>query len=145
MKCLICNKEFTPNRPWQRYCCPACKREAYRQRKNKEAEIEEKKPIIREFHCRRCGALVQVKDHKDFRMRFCSQKCEKAYWKHSHKKIPKGPVFQFHCEECGTLVTVSDTKDKRKRFCSAVCRSRWNNKKQAAMRAMEIEKSLKEG
>ncbi len=145
MKCLICGKEFTPNRPWQKYCCPECKREAYRRRKEEKAEIEEEKPIIREFHCRKCGALVQVRDHKDFRMRFCSQKCEKAYWKHSHKKIPKEPVFRFRCEECGTLVTVSDPKDKRKRFCSAVCRCRWNNKKQSAAKAMQMVKNLKEG
>ena len=139
MKCTICGKEFEPGRPWQKYCTPACKRIAYRRRKQEQKKTvqETEETIIREFHCRKCGTLVQVKTHKDFRMRFCSQKCEKAYWKHPHKNVPEEPAFHFRCEECGKPVTVSDPKDKRKRFCSTICRCRWNNKKQLS--------SVKEG
>ena len=129
MKCMVCGKEFEQTRPWQKYCSSTCKRYANRHPEEMKAqETADKEPVIREFHCRKCGTLVQVRDHKDFRMRFCSQKCEKSYWKHTHKNIPTGTIFEFRCEECGTLVTVSDPKDKRKRFCSAVCRCRWNNR-----------------
>ncbi len=147
MKCIVCGKEFEPNRSWQKYCCPQCKHYAdHHSAEIKSREEDTEAPVIREFHCRKCGTLVQVRDHKDFRMRFCSLKCEKAYWKHSHKKAPENPVFHFRCEECGAPVTVSDPKDRRRRFCSAVCRCRWNSKNQLKKaRAMAEEKVSKEG
>lgn len=146
MKCMVCGKEFEQTRPWQKYCCLSCKRYANRHpEKMKVADTANEAPIIREFHCRKCGCLVQVRDHKDFRMKFCSQKCETSYWKHSHKNIPKEPAFHFRCEECGAEVTVSDPKDKRKRFCSAVCRCRWNNKNRLKKATALKETALKEG
>ncbi len=135
MKCVVCGQEFTPKRSWQKYCSSTCKRKAYHQREEAPRAITEDGPVIREFHCRKCGKLVQVRDHKDFRMRFCSKKCEESYWKHSHKNRPEETVFQFRCAECGTLVTISNSKDRRKRFCSALCRRRWSNKKQVTTRA----------
>lgn len=111
----------------------------------KAAEAAELEPVIREFHCRKCGKLVEVRDHKDFRMKFCSQKCEKGYWKHPHKVAPADPVFHFQCEECGMDVTVADPKDKRKRFCSAVCRCRWNNRNRLKKAPAMAQEALKEG
>lgn len=147
MRCIVCGEEFTPTRPWQKYCCVKCKRYANRRLKKMKVheEISEGR-VIREFNCRKCGTLVQVRDHKDFRMKFCCKKCEEAYWKHSHKAIPPGPVFRFRCETCGKEVTVSDPKDKRKRFCSALCRSRWNTKsRNKKVHARAREDVLKEG
>lgn len=37
--------------------------------------------IEREFECRQCGTHVSVTSHKDKRVVFCSQKCEKKYWR----------------------------------------------------------------
>lgn len=43
-------------------------------------------PIHREFNCRQCGELVRVVDEKDKRTVYCSQKCEKQYWRDMSKK-----------------------------------------------------------
>lgn len=43
-------------------------------------------PICREFSCRHCGLNVQVVDEKDKRTVYCSQKCEKQYWRDITKR-----------------------------------------------------------
>lgn len=43
--------------------------------------------VIREFTCLRCGKHVRVTDGRDCRTKFCSQHCEKLYWKHSKKYL----------------------------------------------------------
>lgn len=43
-------------------------------------------PIEREFTCRYCGVPVKVLDKKDKRIVYCSQKCEKQYWRDMSKK-----------------------------------------------------------
>ncbi len=87
MKCVVCGKEFTPARPWQKYCSCTCRRKANRTKEKEKFEDGlSEAPVIREFHCKKCGTLVQVRDKRDLRRTFCCQKCEKYYWKHSHKK-----------------------------------------------------------
>ena len=43
-------------------------------------------PVEREFNCRQCGTNVKVTDKKDKRTVFCSQKCEKKYWRLKSKE-----------------------------------------------------------
>ncbi|CAL7895690.1 hypothetical protein [Fusobacterium necrophorum] len=42
-------------------------------------------PIEREFYCRHCGTYVKIVDPKDKRTVYCSQKCEKQYWRDKTK------------------------------------------------------------
>jgi hypothetical protein len=32
--CVVCGKEFSKNRDWQKYCSPQCRKEAFKQRHN---------------------------------------------------------------------------------------------------------------
>ncbi len=42
-------------------------------------------PVEREFNCKCCNRRVVVIEAKDKRCVFCSQVCEKRYWKHRDK------------------------------------------------------------
>ena len=86
MNCVICGKEFTPRRSIQKYCSAECRRYANRHGVNDiRAAAPATAPVIREFRCLKCGTIVRVRDHSDGRMKFCSQHCEKLYWKHTEK------------------------------------------------------------
>lgn len=74
--CPNCGKQFEPNKPEQKYCCPKCAQK-YHKKHGKGADIE---PY--EFTCAKCGRLVQVTDWRDKRTRFCSKECEKRFWRH---------------------------------------------------------------
>ena len=88
MKCAVCGKEFTPTRVTQRYCGYTCRRYANHHGINdNRVEGPLYAPVIREFTCLRCGKHVRVTDGRDCRTKFCSQHCEKLYWKHSKKYL----------------------------------------------------------
>ena len=42
-------------------------------------------PTEREFDCKMCGHRVVVTERSDHRMCFCSEHCEKRYWKHADR------------------------------------------------------------
>lgn len=54
-------------------------------------------PTVRDFECKRCGDHVHVTERNDHRMCFCSQHCEREYWRHRdryerNKDISRGHV-----------------------------------------------------
>ncbi len=126
MNCPVCGRTFTPIRSVQKYCSIACRRYANRHGANDvRGAMPAAAPVIREFHCLKCGEIVRVTNPSDGRMKFCSQRCEKLYWKHSKKVKAEAVYRQFHCRECGTEVVVTDPLDRRRIFCSRQCRIRW--------------------
>lgn len=79
MKCLNCDADFIPLSVTQKYCCEKCGNE-YR-RKNKGKIFY---PSIT-FTCAKCKRTVTTEEGSgDKRTRFCSQSCEKKYWKKPH-------------------------------------------------------------
>lgn len=77
MKCLNCNEEFIPLSVNQLYCCTKC---GVKYRKSHDTSYLY--PSI-EFNCTMCGKKVVTEEGlKDKRTRFCSNECEKKYWKH---------------------------------------------------------------
>ncbi|WP_301859962.1 hypothetical protein [uncultured Megasphaera sp.] len=132
MICPICGKEFTPRRSIQKYCSYECRRYANRHGANDvRPEKSSTAPVIREFRCLKCKKLVKVRDRSDGRMKFCSQHCEKLYWKHS-KKVKAATVYrEFTCKECGKVVAVTDPLDRRRIFCCRQCRIRWFSRRSA--------------
>ncbi len=76
MKCLECNAEFIPLSVNQRYCSVRCG-DAYRRKHPAETHF----PSV-SFNCSFCGKAVVTDGKKDKRTRFCSQTCEKKYWRH---------------------------------------------------------------
>ena len=61
----------------------------------------------------------------DKRVKFCSPRCERLYWKHSENAACQAVVRTFSCRQCGRTVTVTEAKDRRTAFCSADCRIQW--------------------
>ena len=78
--CENCGKVFQPTKRGQRFCSGKCNREWYHWH-GKEHPEDDTKPIIREFECRTCGKDVKVVDYNDQRTVYCSQQCEKKYWR----------------------------------------------------------------
>ena len=78
MKCPECSESFTPLTVVQKYCSKRCG-DKWR-RKHKGVVLN---PSI-EFNCAQCGKKVVTDGLKDKRSRFCSQKCEKKFWRHPH-------------------------------------------------------------
>lgn len=83
--CNECGCEFTKKTIRQRFCSPKCHRKYYHRQENRHTGVHRLpkpgEPILREFQCKNCGCLVQVVDRRDQRKKFCSQECEKYYWK----------------------------------------------------------------
>lgn len=74
MKCPNCGKEFTMQTVVQKYCSTRCGNQYRRHHKIVY-------PVIT-FDCANCGKKVVTDGVMDKRTRFCSQECEKKYWKH---------------------------------------------------------------
>ena len=135
MKCAVCGKEFTSTRITQRYCSYTCRRYANHHGINdNRVEGPLYAPTIREFTCLQCGKRVRVTETRDCRTKFCSQHCEKLYWKHPEKKREKG-IRQFQCHACGKNVIVTDPLDRRRFYCSETCREAQHRAKQKVIRA----------
>ena len=45
-------------------------------------------PIMRKFKCKHCEEVIKVNNPKDKRVKYCSEECEKEYWRKltKHKK-----------------------------------------------------------
>lgn len=87
--CAACGQPFTAKKYDQRFCSAKCRRWGDRHGLAVRPEIPEGAPVIRCFHCARCGALVTVHDMRDRRRRFCSVRCERLYWKHRKAESKK--------------------------------------------------------
>ena len=124
-KCPVCGKEFMADRSTQTYCSAACRRYAYRHRD--EAPLSQRAcgKTVRSFRCLRCGTLVFVRNRADKRVKFCSPRCERLYWKHSETTACQAVPRTFQCKQCGRTVVVAEAKDRRTSFCSADCRIQW--------------------
>lgn len=129
---LFAAKNLPPTRITQRYCGYTCRRYADHHGINdNRVEGPLYAPVIREFTCLRCGKHVRVTDGRDCRTKFCSQHCEKLYWKHSKKVSSVVMHREFTCRECGKVVVVTEPKDRRRSFCSDECRKRWFNQRRS--------------
>lgn len=94
MKCLNCNEEFVALSIIQKYCCSKCG-VAYR----KNHDIKKEYPSIT-FACAKCGKMVVTEGtQKDKRMRFCSNVCEKKFWRHPPWENPTNRVNFRSMEE----------------------------------------------
>lgn len=80
MKCLNCEQEFVENTVTQKYCCKKCKNQYYN-KTTKEERIKNYPSII--FKCAKCDKIVETDSSQkiDMRTKFCSEYCEKKYWK----------------------------------------------------------------
>lgn len=78
--------------PRKRFCSAECERRSYyegrRDKDHAKEEAEEGIPL-REFQCEQCGHWVRVMSKGDKRFRFCSAKCEKAFWKRNKPKAAR--------------------------------------------------------
>lgn len=137
--CPICGKQFQKKMSRQKYCSPACGRYANRHNKVTHTETPDAE-VIRTFTCRRCGELVKVTDPLDKRLKFCSQHCEKLFWKHPEKAEALVVERTFVCRCCGKTVNVTSAFDRRHTFCSKKCQQKYV----VMMNRKEREKVLKE-
>ena len=76
MQCPNCSAEFSPLSVNQIYCSSKCG-EAYRRKHPAVTRF----PSI-SFNCSFCGKAVVTDGKNDKRTRFCSETCEKKYWRH---------------------------------------------------------------
>lgn len=81
--CLCCGQPFHARRSNQKYCSEGCRRKYLRHHES-EHPVEPGCPVLRVFHCRHCGAPVEIRSVRDCRRVFCCSHCERLYWKHRH-------------------------------------------------------------
>lgn len=75
MKCRQCGTEFTPLSVNQKFCSASCGAKwRYRHGADPVPSVT--------FRCAKCGKLVVTDGISDRRTRFCSQSCEKRWWRH---------------------------------------------------------------
>ena len=75
MICPECGESFLPLSVNQKYCSTKCGDKYRRKHKIVSLSIT--------FNCAKCGkAVVTEEGTKDMRTRFCSETCEKKYWRH---------------------------------------------------------------
>lgn len=123
--CAACGREFTAGRVTQKYCSAYCRRYAHRHGANNHKRTAQEKTALRVFRCLKCGNMVRVTETTGRRVKFCSARCERLYWKHSNKVSSVVIRRTFSCRNCGTMVEVTEAKDRRTAFCSPACREKW--------------------
>lgn len=92
-KCLYCGVDFTALTVTQKYCSRLCG--ARYRRKHKGENLN---PSVT-FNCSQCGKIVVTEEgSNDRRSRFCSETCEKKFWRHPHWENPTTRI-NFHSME----------------------------------------------
>lgn len=134
--CVVCGKKFTKKNSRQKYCSSECSRYAVRHNRTKHEENPGGE-VIRTFLCRRCKTEVIVTDPQDKRLKFCSQRCEKLYWKHPEKAKVTFVARTFQCKGCGKIVEITNAFDRRHTFCSKACQMRYHARMVTKKRAEE--------
>ena len=77
--CLFCNNTFNSSRPNVKYCSPACRLYAFRERNG----IVTKKE--REYtHCQREGCNNEIPDSRQSNAKYCSNACNQATYNRNH-------------------------------------------------------------
>ena len=138
-KCPVCGSLFHPKQSRQKYCSPECCRYANRHGgktfDGTELVSDPNKPAIRLFQCKHCGVEVRITEERDMRTKFCCQRCENLYWKHS-KKRKRGLSERrtFSCRNCGKEVVITNAGDRRSIFCCRECCAAWHNRRQTEAR-----------
>ncbi len=138
-QCLVCGAVFIAERISQKYCSALCRRYAHRYGLNDHAAVSEGEPVLRAFHCVKCGQLIRITDSCDKRTKFCSARCERLYWKHSKKARSCAVDRTFYCRNCGVFVEVTEAKDRRTLFCSADCRKQWFSRRRRRTKPTDTE------
>lgn len=129
--CEYCGKPLSADAAARkRFCSAECERRSYyegRSDKDHAKEEAEEGIPLREFQCERCGHWVRVMSKNDKRFRFCSAKCEKAFWKQNKPKAAgasKAPAgrgfgggyFERCCKWCGKAF---GTQSRAAMYCCA--------------------------
>lgn len=144
-QCPVCGNLFSPYRPRQKYCSTACRRYANRHggRAYDGTPIisDPSKPALRTFCCLKCHKEVRVTENEDLRTKFCSQRCENLYWKHSGRGKTRNIRRKFKCKNCGNVVVITEALDRRTVFCSHACYYQWFRK----TRDMNYQSKLRKG
>lgn len=86
-KCPVCGARFEIENAVHVFCSEECWHEAERKgagHRMMAAALAKRVP--RRFTCARCGKEVFVSEPYDRRTRFCSERCEKLYWKKPHRR-----------------------------------------------------------
>lgn len=74
-ECRICGRPYERKTVTQRYCSRRCRQKAC------DRGLTQRESIV--FQCAKCGkTVVTESERRDMRTRFCSQVCEKKYWRH---------------------------------------------------------------
>ena len=137
--CEYCGKPLSADAaPRKRFCSAECERRSYyegrRDKDHAREEAEEGIPL-REFQCEYCGHWVRVMSKSDKRFRFCSAKCEKAFWKRNKPKAAgaaKAPAgrgfgggyFERCCKWCRKKATRFTSTIRRGMTISADTKTR---------------------
>ena len=85
--CPVCGRAFELRGANHVYCTKSCEKKAYYRGTNNEmtsAALSTRVP--RTLNCAKCGKEVTVRDPCDQRTRFCSERCERLYWKKPHRR-----------------------------------------------------------
>lgn len=97
--CPICYQIFESKRVHHIYCSVHCRKvhhkRVYYDKKRPVPQYNNGDTVLLEFKCKRCNKLVCIVNEWDRRKKFCSPRCEKLYWKHSHNKFNKKASGQF--------------------------------------------------
>ncbi len=111
-RCPVCWTAFTPTRhnPRQRYCCPPCRVEDWRRRRDSAPTAPEPpsrlrdafpEPVRETFICACCGrtvvtAVIGVFANLDVGSptRFCSPACRTAAWRRRRAGVPERAPLQ---------------------------------------------------
>lgn len=79
--CDECGKKFLQVTPDQHFCSRACHVAFYRYKGKHHDEAAPGEEVLHSFECRTCGKQVNVVDKTDRRTVFCTQACEKKWWR----------------------------------------------------------------
>lgn len=82
--CPNCGRRFSVTKGMshnRKFCSPLCTADFYHHHGKKHREYIPGDEILREFNCRECGRRVRIVEKRDQRTVFCSQQCEKKYWR----------------------------------------------------------------
>lgn len=86
--CPMCGAKFELRSADHVFCSKACWNKArYRKCRWRMISAVLAERVPRKFACARCGKEVTVSKPNDKRTRFCSERCEKLYWKKPHRKV----------------------------------------------------------
>lgn len=112
MNCIICGKEFIPQRKDSKCCSDECKKEL--------SKIKKRVPQYEERQCKKCRAIFIPKRKDQY---FCCIEC-----RHKYEEENRGPrSYEVTCDYCGKKYLASRNKTEKEnlRFCSKKCADKY--------------------